>query len=191
MSSSPVSTTEQDELIKYEYNLASCYEAEYLLSLKLQEEMMNGGSSTCSYDDGYEVQMRLTSRSEGYRGASASSTQIPKQELPPEGTEPMEMAISSHHPAAYSQFHTSAAAGPPPPPQADMIFTTNFFQQHSHLPYSTNCPSLLSQSAPILSSNGVVSDPEGIQNGYSLMEHDLSPHSEGPSKKRLRLQPDF
>ena len=30
---------EQGELIQYECNLAACYEAEYLLSLKIQEEM--------------------------------------------------------------------------------------------------------------------------------------------------------
>lgn len=51
------------ELIHYEQNLAACYEAEYLLSLKFQEEMK---SSTyhgvdIAYPDTFEVTMKVES----------------------------------------------------------------------------------------------------------------------------------
>lgn len=75
---------EHEELLKYEYNLASCYEAEYLLSLKLQEDMMRsrGGSgsssgssssrssSECYYDDVYETQHPPPQTSVPSRGVS-------------------------------------------------------------------------------------------------------------------------
>lgn len=68
---------EQRELVQYECNLAACYEAEYLLSLKIQEEMRqqkdvyndpsevtcfasqithNSGSGTCGQIDGPDSQ---------------------------------------------------------------------------------------------------------------------------------------
>ena len=43
---------EQRDLIQYECNLAACYEAEYLLSLKIQEEMCHQKDA---YDDPSEV----------------------------------------------------------------------------------------------------------------------------------------
>lgn len=45
--------SEQDELLKYEYTLASCYEAEYLLSLKMQEGTIY--DSSCEYYDVFEI----------------------------------------------------------------------------------------------------------------------------------------
>lgn len=68
LSSVPPSQTakEHEELLRYEQNLASCYEAEYLLSLKLQEDIMmrsrSGGSDAsteCYYDDVYETQQQV------------------------------------------------------------------------------------------------------------------------------------
>ena len=62
--SNPQSQTpiEQSDLVKYEFNLASCYEAEYLLSFKFQEETLgrrNEGDDSlplsCMYLDDYEV----------------------------------------------------------------------------------------------------------------------------------------
>lgn len=48
--------SEQTDLIKYECNLASCYEAEYLLSLKLQDDIYGGRSEGDGmYCDDYEV----------------------------------------------------------------------------------------------------------------------------------------
>ena len=44
---------EQAELVKYEQNLAACYEAEYLLSIKLQEEC--GGSLGGSTENGVRL----------------------------------------------------------------------------------------------------------------------------------------
>lgn len=61
MSSSVIqseTSTEHTDLIKYECNLASCYEAEYMLSLKLQEERSGEDGNTTSsymYWDDYEV----------------------------------------------------------------------------------------------------------------------------------------
>lgn len=50
---------EQGQLVQYENNLAACYEAEYLLSMKIQEEMckVNGlcRNREYSYDDSSEV----------------------------------------------------------------------------------------------------------------------------------------
>lgn len=45
----PTSQTQldQSELVQYECNLAACYEAEYLLSLKIQEEMCHQRDSYC------------------------------------------------------------------------------------------------------------------------------------------------
>ena len=50
---------EQSQVVQYEHNLATCYEAEYLLSIKIQEDMcsVNGlcRSPEYSYDDSSEV----------------------------------------------------------------------------------------------------------------------------------------
>lgn len=47
---------EQRDLIQYECNLAACYEAEYLLSLKIQEEMCHQKDA---YDDPSEVRCQF------------------------------------------------------------------------------------------------------------------------------------
>ena len=53
------------ELIHYEENLAACYEAEYLLSLKFQEEIRNSTyhGVDITYPDTYEVTTKVESTS--------------------------------------------------------------------------------------------------------------------------------
>lgn len=53
---------EQRDLIQYECNLAACYEAEYLLSLKIQEEMCHQRDA---YNDPSEVTCRLNTPATG------------------------------------------------------------------------------------------------------------------------------
>ena len=52
---------EMGELIHYEENLAACYEAEYLLTLKFQEEIKNRTYHAVyiSYPDTYEVTTKV------------------------------------------------------------------------------------------------------------------------------------
>ncbi len=176
---------EHDELIKYECNLASCYETEYLLSLKLQEDMMNSSESSTAYDDGYEVQVGLSARAEPCSQVPASTSSLLKQD-PLSQDEPME-TTSSHYP--YTKNNTGI------PSQA--LFMPNSLQQqpsvswHSH---SANAQSQAHSQPPVfpVKSNHIIVDTQ-MQNGYSLMG-DLghgNSHSEGPSRKRIRLhQPE-
>lgn len=53
---------EQRDLIQYECNLAACYEAEYLLSLKIQEEMCQQRDA---YNDPSEVSCQLNHSASG------------------------------------------------------------------------------------------------------------------------------
>ena len=53
---------EQRDLIQYECNLAACYEAEYLLSLKIQEEMCQQRDA---YNDPSEVSYQLNHSASG------------------------------------------------------------------------------------------------------------------------------
>ena len=68
----PVSQTqmEQKDLLQYECNLASCYEAEYYLSLKIQEEMCNQRDT---YNDPSEVACHLYTSP--MPGAAATNSQ--------------------------------------------------------------------------------------------------------------------
>ena len=93
----PTSQTqlEQRELLQYECNLAACYEAEYLLSLKIQEEMRqqrdvyndpsevtcfaskmthNSGSGTCGQIDGLDSQDLSMDCSAAINGAATGNS---------------------------------------------------------------------------------------------------------------------
>lgn len=151
---------EHDELVKYEYNLASCYEAEYLLSLKLQEDMICTSSE--SYDDGYEVRQEtpstsLVSRDQNMAVSTAGSEnfQMPHTEL-----ESMETDYHTH-------FRLTAEQEPSPFTPIN-IHSQSDSQSSSSLPDTTTKDS---RGCLLMGDMG---------NGYS--------HSEGPSRKRICLK---
>ena len=167
---------EQDELLKYEYNLASCYEAEYLLSLKLQEDMIyssSAGSSECYYD-GFEV----------CPGGGVGGAGMDGEQSTPCGTTSFKTE-AAHHPPLHcdgtfklddpgcESMETCTREG-----GAD----TNIYPQSSLSNFAavdwlpSNCNFACSADSPL------------VQNGMQDPELEaLCSHSEGPSKKRIRL----
>lgn len=180
-------STEQDELIKYEYNLASCYETEYLLSLKLQEDMIHSLESCTSYDDGYEVQMDHRDCPEAQLtciGSPTSSIEYPRQDslISHQDEEAMETtsSVHSHHRLPQPTFTSDST-------------------DHQHISASQpSHPTTTGQSPftafPIKNTTPVPEVCSSVQNGSSLM-WDLghgNAHNEGPSRKKICLhQPNY
>lgn len=163
---------EHDELVKYEYNLASCYEAEYLLSLKLQEEMMRSRSNTGDsarsagyYDDGYEVQAGP--------GRVGSST-LPLSQLPPTPSdmEAMETASCADHMMGGSVFQQE-------PPSGQYHATRTHSQPVSLVRVPEICRSR--------TEDGRHSGQSYVSNAWSLPADMDTTHSEGPARKKICL----
>lgn len=166
---------EQDELLKYEYTLASCYEAEYLLSLKLQENMMHAERN--EYYDGFEVQeyypptsvtadssdrSQLCSRAEAVTGAPSS--------VPATSEECMETEYGP------TQDNLQCTR-----PDLTVVDTANDW-----LPIKQCSP-----PPPLVTHHGQqpTSSSMGIpvqQNGYVQDSQNL--HNDGPSRKRICLR---
>lgn len=158
---------EHDELI----NLALCYEAEYVLSLKLQEDMMRSRSSASAssseyYDDGYEIT----------QGMCPSASSCADQKLPcsmvglmPEidtnngELESMETNTANYHWPPHTS-HLMGSQKPQSPSNAHLQ-SVGLFQGLFQTPSSCN---------------------GSYRNGCSLVD-DVGPHSEGPAKKRICL----
>ena len=189
---------EHEELLKYEYNLASCYEAEYLLSLKFQEDMMrsrgsSGSSSSsssssgseCYYDDVYETQHPLCP------GSSSPPAQTPPDNIPTRdvfcGTEAMDTDASSTN-ALCSHFSPSTGMGlvmhlPQVPPVACQYARTNAHPLSVSLMRAPDsCRSRAEKATGKYQSNG--------ECGYAIMADptNWSSHVEGPARKKCRLQ---
>lgn len=178
-------SAEYSDLIKYEYNLASCYETEYLLSLKLQESScynntiqtnMNSDSiSSCSYDDGYEVSMveAETDREQNQVMTSDSDT-VDLSSIQ------NSVHVTQYRPESMdttndtSSYHFKLSAGEFQPPSS--LFRRAPFNE-------IQIPSVQKK------------DEFTIQSGFSLMG-DMghgNAHCEGPARKRARvgLHQDF
>ena len=185
---------EHEELLKYEYNLASCYEAEYLLSMKLQEDMMRSRSSTggssCStsreqyYDDIYETQQPTGSTADH---SLPSRHSVPSSAVFGGGDfESMETTTSyNEHLSMNNETDTSTAA-----------------------PLQYSCANVSLVRAPDMCKNRVVGSGQFVNgshqsimnagygsNGYTIMEDgtNWSSHIEGPARKKVRMQqqPDY
>lgn len=158
---------EQDELLKYEYNLASCYEAEYLLSMKLEEDMIHAGKSECYYD-GFEVQYCPT-----------STTDSSDQKLFCSGIEAGGPASILNHEPVCEFMETSD--------KLSSHFTNNHLHSNPTTLTTANgwlsgnhSPNLLVSQQPATDSLDAVA---AMQNGHSQDNK----HTDGPSKKRICL----
>lgn len=208
---------EQDDLIKYEYNLSSCYEAEYLLSLKLQEEMI------CSEDyyDDFEVRQELPqgSLSSASEELPMASRSTPIYELADNDIDCGYLCDSTIHDSILPPIATSTHLNPDlnlqhqspfnqPFPMAALNCTggTGTTQNNGH--HLLLAGSCMGQDAnqlhsdhqtQLLKPRDGVEGGSGItwtQNGHSmeLNKHSMEcdPHYEGPSRKRICLQqPEF
>lgn len=160
--------SEQDELLKYEHNLASCYEAEYLLSMKLQEGMIYGstssaGSSSCYYD-GFEVQ-KLNPSSGADTTQASGGTPISSCDNLIADNECMETDMNSntsshtndHPPCTHLNWSLSNQCAPP-----------------TFHPHQGTCDSGASEMRPF-----------NMNQTHSPEQPSL--HNEGPSRKRVCL----
>ena len=175
---------EQDELLKYEYTLASCYEAEYLLSLKLQENMMHAGKS--EYYDGFEVQEYYPTSATDSCGRSqvcngAEAVVDAHSSVPATSEECMETDYGSpcinNHPlrtlpdftvlsTANGWLPTEQCSSPPP-------LVTHHDQQ------------LLASS---MDTNLEAPEPgAAVQQNEYAQDHSHNLHNDGPSRKRICL----
>lgn len=161
---------EQGELLKYEHNLASCYEAEYLLSLKLQEDMIyssSAGSSECYYD-GFEVCPSGGVVMDGEQSTPCGTTSFKTLEAP-----------SLHCDCTFELADPECES-------MEMCTREGGADTNNHPQSSLN--NSVVDWLPSNCNFACSADPPLMQNGVKDPEHEaLCSHSEGPSKKRIRL----
>ena len=209
---------EQDDLIKYEHNLSSCYEAEYLLSLKLREEMLCSSSSESYYDD-FEVRQELPQGSFSRPSKSTPVYEFADNDIDcgylcDSSMETNSIATNSLFPSTHlnpdlNLQHQSPFNQPFPQLQAATLNSMGgTAQNNGHHLLAGSCMGLDAKTQP--RPNGVEGGSEitWTQSGHSMesnrhsmesnghsmklnmhsMEFDPHYEGEGPSRKRIRLQ---
>lgn len=170
--------TEHRDLVKYEHDLATCYEAEYLLNLKLQDEIYDKtrrlnltGTGSSSDDDG---------RDDGYEVLCCG------------GSEQRQLMLQGSSPATGITLET-VCDDTEPMDTSDTNLQRNIFSntQHEH-----PRPEILeseSQVSHTQSHHNHLFTPHvpGYLHGQYLHTLHENTHSEGPSRKKKRLhQPE-
>lgn len=180
---------EHNDLIKYEYNLASCYEAEYLLSLKLQEDVYTTKTcrigSGCTYDDGYEVlhQQGSCPSKQTQNGVVTCTSDTVNNPLG-------HIQISNNGESEMMEI----ADGTNDLLKHDVQLQPPTIQQHgnTHI-YNSFIPSLHTSSCSLASQPYSCVVRTDHTNGYSLMGEmgHGNTHCEGPSRKRRCFHPEI
>lgn len=179
---------EQDELLQYEYTLASCYEAEYLLSLKLQEDMIYGSSSECYYD-GFEVQISNPN-------TNGTPTAGGDQQPLCNGVEASGGTPSSHHEVDDNEcgplsesMEIGGNSDTNSRPLCTQLATANGWLLGALHPQHHQSSHLGKSLDTWVAENATEVGPTAVQNGQEMDPPNL--HNEGPSRKRICLHHDI
>lgn len=164
---------EHDELLKYEYTLASCYEAEYLLSLKLQEGMIYDSSS--DYYDVFEIHYPNCTAAQQVNAAGGG--QQPGAEASGGSSPSCEVDSSDCGPVSGS-METGEIAAINAQPHLDQTTANGWlFSDNDHQPSKLG-------GSPLNPCQVAKAKPAAVQNGQEI---DPNLHDEGPSRKRICL----
>lgn len=192
-----MSQLEMENLLHYEHNLAACYEAEYLLELSMQRELI-GNSPPSDWP--------------GYTDASETRTMTPSLSLGQphgvgvkEATERMDVAANSHHPLQLPNHTSHSFHSPcihPVSSPASVLQSSVSPHTASAIPHHINgmvAPHYSNGSMQRECSNGQELSPlppslpefqfqNGVISSSSARSYLNSSHSDGPQRKRMCLQ---
>ena len=154
---------EQRDLIQYECNLAACYEAEYLLSLKIQEEMCQQRDA---YNDPSEVSYQLNHSATGTAHGHLNGVQFPQ-----------ETAMDCSHGDSVGQFLPG--------------FLNSSESAHPRLRAKHSAANVRGQEHPHFSHKPLGADMDTSQFSRDECEatnsEDHLMHHDGPSRKKMCL----